>query len=151
VQKEVEPTNLKYSDKSDGALDPSGLKNKLALVSGASRGIGRAIALRLGHLGANLIIISRNSTPLNAVKEEVESLGVKCWAFTCDPSDASQLTSLLDSAVANLGVGMVDILVNNAGLFMSEPVRGHRATSWEKTLAVNLNAAFHLSRLLVGH
>lgn len=120
------------------------LKDKLALVSGASRGIGRAVALALAQRGVNLILVGRKRVPLNAVKTEAENLGASCFTLVCDLIETDTWRPLLDGLVAQLG--SIDILVNNAGLFKAEPVSQHSAKTWNELIAVNLSATFHLCR-----
>jgi 3-hydroxybutyrate dehydrogenase len=120
------------------------LAGKIALVTGASRGIGRAIALSLAHQGAHVIATGRNPMPLAAVKAEIEGLGVNCRTLACDLAQIDKFIDLLESEVKALG--SIDILVNNAGVFKVEPILNHGKSVWDETLAVNLSAPFHLCR-----
>jgi ketoreductase len=132
--------------KIEGLIAPE-IENKLAIVTGAGKGIGRAIALALGSLGANLILIGRNPLPLNAVKAQLEDKEITCVPLACDVRQTARLEALLKEAQGSLGP--VDILINNAGIFSSEPVADHSFQNWHETINVNLNAAFHLSRYTV--
>jgi len=89
-----------------------GLKEKCVIVTGASRGIGRAIAMEFAVEGANVAICARGREPLESTRVELESKGIRAYAVVCDLADASALTSFLRSARSSLG--RVDILVNNA-------------------------------------
>jgi 3-hydroxybutyrate dehydrogenase len=123
------------------------IKNKVALVTGGGRGIGRAIALTLGDLGANLILIGRHQLPLNAVKEQLAHKEISCLTVVLDVGQPENLEAALVEAVGRLGP--VDILVNNAGIYTSGSVAQGDVQNWQTTIGVNLNAAFHLSRLTV--
>lgn len=89
-----------------------GLKEKCVVVTGASRGIGRAIAMQFADEGANVAICARGHEALESTRIELESKGIRAYAVVCDVADASALTNFLRLARSNLG--RVDILVNNA-------------------------------------
>ena len=112
-----------------------GLQGKTAVVTGGSRGIGRAIALRLADEGAAVAICARNELALRQVEAELRTRSVPAFAAVCDVGKADALDSFLDAARSRLG--RVDILVNNpSGIMMSDD-----AAAWESTLSVDLMAA----------
>src|SRR5688572_2648994 len=112
-----------------------GLQGKTAVVTGGSRGIGRAIALRLADEGAAVAICARNEPALRQVESELRTRSVPAFAAVCDVGKAEALDSFLDAARSSLG--RVDILVNNpSGIMMSDD-----AAAWESTLSVDLMAA----------
>jgi NAD(P)-dependent dehydrogenase (short-subunit alcohol dehydrogenase family) len=121
------------------------LTGKTALVTGASRGIGRAIAMALASRGANLVISAHKEMPLRLVKEEIENWGVTCSAVSCDFGDDEHFESTFAQHFSS--PGSIDILVNNAGIFRS--ARTHEATDqdWEEILNINLRAVMKLSNL----
>src|ERR1700722_5309089 len=121
----------------------SELAGKRALVTGASRGIGREIALTLARAGAEVILISRTSTALEAVAGEIRAAGGTAITEPCDIADRPQLLRVVARA------GIVDILVNNAApdeKFV--PVLKPDDEHWDKTFAVNFTAPLLLTREL---
>lgn len=121
------------------------LKGKRALVTGSSRGIGRAIARALAGAGASLYLTGRDSKRLARVKEEVSADGRKIDCAEADLRDKDEVKGLFDSAIKFLGG--VDILINNAGLGIKGNVVDMSISDWDLTLSVNLRAPFLLCRL----
>jgi 3-oxoacyl-[acyl-carrier protein] reductase len=117
------------------------LTGKRALVTGASGGIGGAIARALHAQGATVGLSGTRREALDALAAE---LGDRAHVFPCDLSDVAQVEALVPAAEA--GLGQVDILVNNAGLTKDGLFMRMTDADWEKILAVNLTAAFRLSR-----
>lgn len=122
------------------------LSGKTAIVTGAERGIGRAIALRYAAEGANVVVnfFHSEETALGVVKE-IEAAGGRASAVWTDVADVAGHDALIQAALAYSG--RLDILVNNAGLSVHEFVLGATPTTWEKTMNVNLRGAFFLSTL----
>src|SRR5918992_2610426 len=116
-----------------------GLRGKSAVVTGASRGIGRAIALRLADEGANVAICARGESGLRDAEAELRTRRVNVYAAVCDVSEPAALDGFLDGALASLGG--VDILVNNPSGFAFADDEG----AWESTLNVDLMAAVRAS------
>jgi len=116
-----------------------GLRGKSAVVTGASRGIGRAIALRLADEGAGVAICARGEAALREAESELRRRSVPVYAAVCDVANAAALDGFLDAARANLK--RVDILVNNPSgfAFADDP------SAWESTLNVDLMAAVRAS------
>ena len=119
----------------------------MALVTGGSRGIGRALALALASRGAQVAIGARSLAALELVKGEVERLGVACLAQVCDVRDEHSVRALVESAAGSLGP--IDILVNNAAVYRTAPVKGHSLSVWKDVLETNLTGAFLASRWTV--
>jgi 3-oxoacyl-[acyl-carrier protein] reductase len=116
-----------------------GLRGKAAVVTGASRGIGRAIALRLAEEGASVAICARGEPALRQAEAELRAWRVPVFAAVCDVSNPEALDGFLDAARASLG--RVDILVNNPSGFVFADDPG----AWESTLNVDLMAAVRAS------
>lgn len=112
-----------------------GLEGLNCVVTGASRGIGRAIALGLAGEGANVAICARTEGPLRDVEAAITSLGVTAYARPCDVADPPALDAFLDEAL--IALGGIDILVHNASALAA----GDDAGSWEASLQVDLMAA----------
>lgn len=113
--------------------------SKLALITGASRGIGAACARRLAREGYRLALVSRASPALDAIAAELSAS-----AFACDLADETQILTTLSGISAALG--SVDLLVNNAGIVHRHPVDGHGTADFDRVMAVNLRAPFLLAR-----
>ena len=120
------------------------LDGKVALVTGANRGIGKGIARGLAREGASLIMAARGPAELKAAAAEVESLGRALLSLTTDVTDESQIESLFARAMERFG--RLDILVNNAGAFDGGPIDELSTEAWDKVIAVNLRAPFLCTR-----
>ena len=105
------------------------LDGKVALVTGGSRGIGRAIALRLGQEGADVAVCARNVEAAGQVASEIEGLGRKCLVRACDVADAEQAGALIASTIEELG--QLDILVNNAGVTRDNLLMRMKEEDWD--------------------
>ncbi len=126
------------------------LAGKTAVVTGGSRGIGRAIAIELGRLGANVLLTYRSNAALGeAVAEEVRALGAACAAVEVDVRNAADLERMVEEARARFGE--VDILVNNAGMTDDKLVMRMGAESWDDVIATNLTSTFLATKLVLRH
>ena len=96
------------------------LKDKIALITGASRGIGKGIALKFAQQGATILLVGRKMPGLEAAAEEIRALGGKADCFTADVAKEGDVTHLVDQVMAKYG--RVDILVNNAGISKEMPL-----------------------------
>ncbi|MBN62692.1 MAG: 3-oxoacyl-[acyl-carrier-protein] reductase [Gemmatimonadetes bacterium] len=123
------------------------LDGKVALVTGGSRGIGRAIALRLGQEGADVAVCARNVEAAGEVASEIEGLGRKCLVRACDVADAEQAGALIAATIEELG--QLDILVNNAGVTRDNLLMRMKEEDWDEVLAINLKGAFNCARAAV--
>jgi 3-hydroxybutyrate dehydrogenase len=123
------------------------LVGKTALVTGASRGIGRAIALGLAARGARLAICARQELPLRPVKEEIEKCGTTCCIMACDLAREDEIRRKFGSVLQTLG--KVDVLINNAGIIKVHSTEDTPDNGWQETLRVNLGAAMTLSDLVL--
>ena len=116
------------------------LSGRVAFVTGASQGIGRACALRLATAGAALAVAARNQDKLNELVSEITAAGGKAVAFALDVIDEEQVKSAIKGAVAHFG--KVDILVNNAGITRDQLVMRMKRADWDAVLQTNLTAAY---------
>ena len=123
------------------------LDGKVALVTGGSRGIGRAIALRLAEEGADLAICARNAAAAGEVAVAIEALGRRCLVRQADVADAEQAAELVAATIAELGG--LDVLVNNAGVTRDNLLMRMKEEDWDEVLAINLKGAFNCVRAAV--
>jgi NAD(P)-dependent dehydrogenase (short-subunit alcohol dehydrogenase family) len=120
------------------------LKEKLALVTGGGRGIGRAIALQFAREGAQTVVGARTATEVDAVASEL-SANTKALAVTCDVADVRSVEAMFEQIVETFGHGP-DILVNNAGIAQSAPLVKTDDELWHRHLAINLSGSFYCTR-----
>jgi 3-oxoacyl-[acyl-carrier protein] reductase len=118
----------------------SQLANQVAVVTGAGRGIGRAIALRFAEEGADVVCVSRTLENSEKVAAEVRALGRRGWALAVDVSDAAAVGAAIEEILA--GAGKVDILVNNAGITRDGLLMRMSEADWDQVLDTNLKGAF---------
>jgi len=130
--------------------DTLSLENKVAIVTGGSRGIGAAVALELGARGA-AVIVNYNSSPdaANEVVKKIEEAGGKAAAFQADVSDFKQADGLIKFAVTTFGD--LSILVNNAGITRDTLIMMMSETDWDAVIATNLKSTFNCSKAAVKH
>ncbi len=132
----------------DSATLSGSLTNRTALVTGASQGIGRAIALRLAADGAHVILAARNQSKLEAVAEEIATAGGHASVQPLDMSDEASIKAAAKAALAHTGA--VDILVNNAGITRDGLLMRMKRADWDDVLATNLTGAFLLTQALLS-
>ncbi len=121
------------------------LKNKTALVTGSTSGIGLGIAKQLAKQGANIIM--NGFGDYAAAKAEIEAMGVKVGYHGADMSKPAEIEAMMTYAAAEFGG--VDILVNNAGIQHVSPVETFPTEKWDAVIAINLSSAFHTTRLAI--
>jgi len=120
------------------------LAGKIAVVTGANRGIGHAIALALAEAGADIVGTSRQMSDDESIAKEVRALGKKFFPFACDMKHRAESTDLAKKVFQE--VGQVDILVNNAGMIRRENIADHTLADWDEVVEVNLTAPFILTQ-----
>jgi len=122
----------------------SQLANQVAVVTGAGRGIGRAIALKFAAAGADVVCVSRTAENSEKVANEVRALGRKAWAVAVDVSDTVAVMAAAEKILAE--VGKVDTLVNNAGITRDNLLMRMGEADWDTVLDTNLKGAFSFTK-----
>lgn len=120
------------------------LENQVAVVTGAGRGIGRAIALRFAAEGANLVCVSRTAANAEQTAADVRAAGREAWAFAVDVSDPGAVAAAAKEILA--AAGRVDILVNNAGVTRDGLLMRMSDADWDTVLHTNLRGAFSFTK-----
>jgi NAD(P)-dependent dehydrogenase (short-subunit alcohol dehydrogenase family) len=120
------------------------LEGKIAVVTGASRGLGEAIAEALLGAGATVLLISANQDRLTAATEALRRRGLDAHQWRCDLADREQIAALISHVQEKFG--RLDILVNNAGISQGHDLVGYPDEIWDRTISINLEAAFFLAR-----
>jgi 2-deoxy-D-gluconate 3-dehydrogenase len=124
------------------------LEGRTALVTGASRGIGRAIAETYADAGADVALLARDAAALGEVAARVEAAGHRALVLTCDVTDPEAVGAAVARTVEELG--RIDVLVNNAGgNSFSMPLSGMRFSGWEKTMRLNLDSVVHVTQAVL--
>jgi 2-deoxy-D-gluconate 3-dehydrogenase len=130
-------------------LDRFRLDDRVALVTGASFGLGRAMAVGLAEAGAHVVGISRDEANLRDVAGEIDGLGRRFLPLACDVGDRDALRAAVDEAHA--WQGRLDILLNNAGIIERAPAEEHPEAAWDRVLRVNLDAVWFASQAAGRH
>jgi len=122
------------------------LKGQIAVVTGAGRGIGRAIALGFASAGADVVCLSRTAENADKVADEVRSLGRRAWARAVDVSNSTDVSAAVEWLLEQ--TGRVDILVNNAGVTRDGLLLRMSEADWDAVLNINLKGAFLVTKAL---
>ena len=120
------------------------LEGQVALVTGASRGIGKGIAVGLAGAGANLALVARSQSKLIEVQQEIQAIGVQAKIFPCDLSQTGGISEL--AAAVSASYGRIDILVNNAGTTHRDDAVDFPEDRWDDVMRVNLKSVWLLSQ-----
>ena len=123
------------------------LKNKNALITGAGKGIGKAIALALAKEGVNVVLVSRTADDIEKLATKIRSLRVKALAITADVSDITSIDQAVANAVEEFG--SIDILINNAGIAAFGKFLELEPTEWERIIKVNLMGTYYATRAVL--
>ena len=130
------------------------LTGRFALITGASQGLGKAMALALAEAGAIVALVSRDATRLNEVAEEIRTRGGRAEVFVADVTDEAQVARVREEFTAKCG-GALHILINNAGINIRKPVTDFTLEEWNRVIHTNLTSAFLLCRdfipMMRGH
>ena len=124
------------------------LINKVAIVTGAGRGIGKAIAIALAREGANIIAIDIDIQTVEEVAKEIESLNRQAWAIQVDVSDSKEVNQMVQSVLKKFK--RVDILVNNAAIIKRGSIEDLTEEDWDRVMDVNLKGAFNCMKAVAG-
>src|SRR5690349_12288607 len=126
-------------------LDSFKLNGKTALVTGARRGIGKAMAVALAEAGADIVGMSAALEPQGSeLEKEVGELGRRCWSYACDLADRKQVYEF--AAKVKQECPPIDILINNGGTILRKPAAEHPDDYWDQIIEIDLNAQFVLAR-----
>ena len=126
------------------------LQNRLALITGGGRGIGRSIALEFAREGADIVVAARTPQQVEVVAQEIaEELQSRALPFTCDVSDPASVEQLFTKVKNAFGRGP-DIMVNNAGIAESTPLLKTDDAHWRRHLEINLSGTFYCTRAALG-
>ena len=125
------------------------LKGKTALITGASKGLGKTMALTLAEAGANLALVARNLDALSAVAKEARGMGVEAEAFQADVTDEEQVKKVEKGVIGRFD--KIQILINNAGINIRKPVTDFTKAEWCQVVDTSLTAAFLMCRAFVPH
>jgi len=125
----------------------SDLKNKNALITGAGKGIGKAIAIALAKEGVNVILISRTQLDVEQLAVKIENFGVKSLALTADVSDINSINKAVETALSKFKA--IDILINNAGIASFGKFLELEPADWEKIIQVNLMGTYYTTRAVL--
>jgi 3-oxoacyl-[acyl-carrier protein] reductase len=124
------------------------LSGRVALVTGASQGIGRACALKLASAGVAVAVAARNHEKLNELVKQITSSGGNAAAFALDVADEDQIKSAFNAALAHFG--KIDILINNAGITRDQLVMRMKRADWDAVLNTNLTSAYLCTQQVIG-
>ncbi|SHM61848.1 3-ketoacyl-ACP reductase [Flavobacterium chilense] len=123
------------------------LKNKNALITGAGKGIGKAVAIALAKEGVNLILVSRTKSDIDQLAEETAKFGVKTLALSADVSDINSINSAVEKAIAEFK--SIDILINSAGIASFGKFLELEPEAWERIIQVNLMGTYYTTRAVI--
>ena len=123
------------------------LKNKKALITGAGKGIGKAVAIALAKEGVNVILMARTQSDLDEVAKEVNALGVKSLTLIADVADINSVNTAVERALGEFKT--IDILVNNAGVAAFGKFLELEPVAWENIIKVNLMGTYYVTRAVL--
>ena len=130
-------------------MDLRNKSDKVAVITGASSGIGRACAFRFSDEGYSVALIARRLGELSVVEEEIRARGGKAAVFQADLTDEEQIAATIDEIVAKLGG--IDVLVNAAGVIANGTIENTSIEDWDHLMNINLRAPFYMLRCAAPH
>ena len=125
------------------------LENKVAIITGASRGIGKVIAEKIAQAGAKVVCVSRSQSDVDDVAKRINNNGNTAIAFACDISNTEKFQDLVKSVVEKFG--SVDILINNAGVTRDSLIMRMSEDDWNLVININLKGAFNGTKAVTRH
>ena len=125
----------------------SHLKNKNALITGAGKGIGKAVALTLAKEGVNVILLARTLADIDEVAKEASTFGVKSLAITADVADINSVNTAIEKALSEFKT--IDILINNAGIAAFGKFLELEPAAWERIIQVNVMGTYYVTRAVL--
>src|ERR1041385_6800105 len=123
------------------------MDNRLAIITGAGRGIGRAIAERLAAAKIPVVLVARSSEEVTTLRNEIVGQGGQAWACPCDITNVMEVNALVQDILDEIGTPT--ILINNAGIAPSAKLEDTTDDMWRETFAVNVDGPFYLLRALL--
>jgi NADP-dependent 3-hydroxy acid dehydrogenase YdfG len=123
------------------------MEKKVAIVSGASRGIGRAVAAQLARENYFVLLLARNAEEITELEFEIDAAGGKALAYTLDVSNESQVEGVVQQALRDFG--RIDVVVNNAGIGIFKPAEAITAEEWSRLMDVNVKGSFLLTKAVL--
>jgi NADP-dependent 3-hydroxy acid dehydrogenase YdfG len=121
--------------------DNTNIVDKVVVITGASSGLGEATARHLAERGATVVLGARRAERLKALVEEITQSGGKASAIVTDVTDAAQVQSLVDAAVAQYG--RIDVILNNAGVMPHSPLERRKIDDWNRTIDINITGVLY--------
>lgn len=131
------------------SLEAFRLDGRVAIVTGASRGLGQTFARALAEAGADLVVTSRHAEDLRPFAAEIEALGRRCLPLSCDVTRLPSIEAMVQAAFAHYG--KLDILINNAGCNVRKPALDVTWDDWNKILDTNLRGTFFVAQAVARH
>jgi NADP-dependent 3-hydroxy acid dehydrogenase YdfG len=125
------------------------MTKKVTLISGASRGIGRAVSLRLAHEGHFVVVLARNAEEIGELEHEIDEAGGKALSIVCDVSNEAQVNEAVAQVMRDFH--RIDCVVNNAGIGVFKVAEEISADDWERVMDVNVKGSFLLTRAVLPH
>lgn len=137
------------SNVSDRLFKKFRLNGKVCIVTGASRGLGRAMAIALAEAGADLVVTARSRADLEKTAGAIRELGQSAMPIPCDVHDGSSVAAMVDRALAEFG--RIDVLVNNAGGGDLKPILEMSESEWLRIVDLNINSIFRMCKAVGPH